>query len=366
MALHGNYSILHKSPAKYTTGTVGYGERSNWNKHGMVRSSLGKLEAVPYGYNSGAAWVLPKTAGAVSTRGTVRGDGNFLGSGALGVNASASMAGDGTISSAVVVLLLSAIADLSGNGALDAEAIGRIDAAVNMLGDGDLIASIRGLANTFSSMYGDGSLSGDGVMSIAANAALSGNGTITEATVNLIGVLSATLTGSGTLTGSVVLKLEAAAAMAGAGNLAGAISALANLTIDILGAGALSGVPRGVGSASMNIRGYGDLTPEGIRDSVWQANSASYDALGTMGAKLNDAGGGSSPEAIAAAVWAFLIESGFSADEVLRIIAAHAAGSATGLEGANPQFKGLDGTTTRIDGTYVNGVRTINNLNGDV
>ena len=79
------------------------------------------------------------------------------------------------------------------------------------------------------------------------------------------------------------------------------------------------------------IRGYGDLTPEGIRDMVWSK----------------------------------IVEAGFSAEEIMRLLAAHAAGSATGLEGSNPQFTGLDGTTIRIDGTYSGGTRTIDALNGE-
>jgi hypothetical protein len=67
---------------------------------------------------------------------------------------------------------------------------------------------------------------------------------------------------------------------------------------------------------------------------------------------------------IAASVWLRVIEAGFNAEAILRIIAAHAAGEGVGLEGVNPQFKGLDGTTVRIDGTYVSGNRTIDNLNG--
>ena len=47
------------------------------------------------------------------------------------------------------------------------------------------------------------------------------------------------------------------------------------------------------------------------------------------------------------------------------IIAAQAAGSATGLENGNPQFTGLDGVTVRIDGAYSAGTRTIDSLNGD-
>jgi len=69
-------------------------------------------------------------------------------------------------------------------------------------------------------------------------------------------------------------------------------------------------------------------------------------------------------DAIASAVWGQVIEAGFSAEQIVRLLAAHAAGAATGLEGANPQFTGLDGSTIRIDGTYVLGTRTIDALDG--
>lgn len=67
---------------------------------------------------------------------------------------------------------------------------------------------------------------------------------------------------------------------------------------------------------------------------------------------------------IANSVWGKVIEAGYTADEMLRIMTAFAAGSATGLEGANPKFTGIDGTTLRIDGAYSAGTRTIDALNG--
>lgn len=70
-------------------------------------------------------------------------------------------------------------------------------------------------------------------------------------------------------------------------------------------------------------------------------------------------------DTVAAAVWARGIEAGFSAEALLRILAAHAAGAASGLEGASTQFVGLDGTTVRIDGAYAAGTRSINALDGD-
>ena len=74
-----------------------------------------------------------------------------------------------------------------------------------------------------------------------------------------------------------------------------------------------------------------------------------------MGEKLNDAGSASNP-------WTEIIESGYTAAEILRLIVAHAAGAASGLESGTPQFKSLDGTKTRIDGTYAAGERGITDL----
>lgn len=76
-------------------------------------------------------------------------------------------------------------------------------------------------------------------------------------------------------------------------------------------------------------------------------------------------GGGPTAGDIASAVWQHLVEAGFSAEKILRIIASHAAGNATNLEGAAPAFEGLDGATTRIAATYVAGTRTITGLNGN-
>lgn len=71
-----------------------------------------------------------------------------------------------------------------------------------------------------------------------------------------------------------------------------------------------------------------------------------------------------SPQSLAGAVWSQVLEAGYTAEEIVRILAAVAAGSATGLEGSDPQFLGLDGSTVRVDGTYLGGTRTIDILNG--
>lgn len=100
------------------------------------------------------------------------------------------------------------------------------------------------------------------------------------------------------------------------------------------------------GAASFSF--YGSLTPYAIGQMV--GSTVDNSVL--------------TSDVIASAVWAKAIEAGFTAEQVLRILAAHAAGAATGLEGANPQFTGLDGATLRIDGAYSAGTRTIDALNG--
>lgn len=73
---------------------------------------------------------------------------------------------------------------------------------------------------------------------------------------------------------------------------------------------------------------------------------------------------GSSAAQVAAAVWAEMVEAGYSAAALLRLLAAQAAGDATGLDGASTTFKSLDGITTRIAGHVAGGVRTVTQRDG--
>jgi len=196
-------------------------------------------------------------------------------------------------------------------------------------------------------------------MGINAQAGLSGSGSVTSATLQLIVSMLADISGSGSITSADLRAfLNMLADLSGSGNAAGTMSALAWLSGGLEGDGAIGATITALGTLSADIRGYGDLTPEGLRDAIWNAAAASYNAVGSIGEKVNDAGSDSNP-------WNEVIESGFTAAQILRILAAHAAGAATGLEGANPQFTGLDGTTVRIDGSYSAGTRVIDALDGD-
>ena len=150
--------------------------------------------------------------------------------------------------------------------------------------------------------------------------------------MSLLSGMSAELAGSGDLAGALQALSNMTAEIGGSGDLAGALGLLVALEAVLTGAGSLDDSNlTGFGNMSASILSYGELTPEGLRDAVWSK----------------------------------VIEAGFTAEQIIRIIAAQAAGAATGLEGANPQFTGLDGTTLRIDGTYSAGTRTIDSLDGE-
>lgn len=66
-----------------------------------------------------------------------------------------------------------------------------------------------------------------------------------------------------------------------------------------------------------------------------------------------------SQDDVTGAVLESVIESGLTLKQVLRLILAATANSATGLESGSPVFKSADGTKDRISATYSAGTRTV-------
>jgi len=223
-----------------------------------------------------------------------------------------------------------------------------------------VLAKIGGGMATFRNIQGEGGVTaGNLAGGLNAVAPLTGSGTISNAALALILSAVAALTGSGTLTASILGKLEAVADLAGSGDLAGALGALADMEADLTGTGALDAVLSALAgiSADIVVTGTG-LTTANVGEAVWAAIAVSNNTAGSMGEKLNDAGSASNP-------WTEVIESGYTAAEILRIIAASTAGKTTGAGTSNMVFTGLDGTTNRIDGTLdASGNRTAVTLDG--
>ena len=216
---------------------------------------------------------------------------------------------------------------------------GGLSARRNLAGLGALVGAIAGGKNATATLSGTGSLTATGALIVSLAAALVGSGTISNA--------------------AAVAFLQLAATLAGDGDLDGALSALAHAAAALSGSGTATVTSTATGELAASITVTGDiLTSANVASSVWGAIAASNNDVGTMGEKLNDAGSASNP-------WTEVIESGYTAAQILRLIAAAIQGDATGLESGVPAFKGLDGTTDRIVGTYVAGTRTVTTRDPD-
>jgi hypothetical protein len=212
---------------------------------------------------------------------------------------------------------------------------------------------------------GGGALAGAGALGINSAATLDGIGSITNAFLALVVSAVANLVGSGSLTSDIVGRLEAAADLAGSGDATGAAGALAELLADLTGEGDASGTSTAQALMSAIIRGYGDLTPEGIRDSVWSALASQFNIAGTMGAAAQSGGsGGGGGGATPAQIWQHVIESGLTAEQIMRVMLAVLAGTTTGAGTSTESFMSVDGSTARVLSTNNDADRVTINLNG--
>ena len=178
-------------------------------------------------------------------------------------------------------------------------------------------------------------------------------GGVSEADAWAVKLAEAAITGSGELSATGGLIVQLVAAVTGSGTLSDAdIKAFLQLAAALTGSGTTTGAAAGLGALLASVAGSGT------------AANSTLTGTGALAADLVVTGAGLTTGNVGAAVWGKIIEAGYTAEEILRIIAAQAAGAATGLEGTNPQFTGLDGTTIRIDGTYSGGTRSIDNLDG--
>ena len=172
-----------------------------------------------------------------------------------------------------------------------------------------------------------------------------------------------TATGSGSMGKAAEGTAPITITLTGEGGLISSATGEALVTVSL--GGELFASKAAAGEATLTISADGTATAIGhLGGDATATVTATWTPYGIGWLEGTTEEAGLTPSGVANAVWAKVIEAGFSADQILRLLAAHAAGSATGLESANPQFTGLDGTTLRIDGAYNAGTRTIDSLNG--
>lgn len=165
--------------------------------------------------------------------------------------------------------------------------------------------------------------SGSGAMGVngaGAFAAVSSWVAVGQLVVSGVGSFAATASFSG----NAIATLSAAGAFTATSTYSAGITAKAwatgQFTPAYTGSGTMSGKGQLVGSFPDTA---GDtLTAEGVATAVWAAVATANNDTGSMGEKLNDAGSAGNP-------WATVIEGAYTAEDLLKLMAAALLGKAT-------------------------------------
>lgn len=157
-----------------------------------------------------------------------------------------------------------------------------------------LIPQISGQIASTQPIQGAGTQTGTLAGGLNAAAGLTGSGDITSAIAQLVISMAANLAGDGTVSAADLRGyLQASANLSGSGDLTAAAAALAWMSAATDGTGSITNAtPYASGNMSADILSYSALTPEGIRDAVWNAIAANYDLNATMGELLHNAAAG--------------------------------------------------------------------------
>lgn len=270
MALIGNGSVLHKSPGRFLNGygTTGGGiasMRRGLNKHGMQRNAYQSFyakSATPDGHLSPSAWVLPKTAGGMSSRNVT----------ALSLAPTASIVGGVTTTGETALTFTVADAQIFPLDDSSPMRTASATIAFSTSGTGGLIATATGVASlTFAAA--------DALLL----ASLGGQGSAAMAFTTNAPLLGAIADGSG----AAVFAITPAAAQAYPLNDAPPLcTGVASFAIT----GALT--PYAVGRMSGSTVDTSVLTSTAIAAAVWDSVAAQFADSSTFGGKLNTASSG--------------------------------------------------------------------------
>jgi hypothetical protein len=169
--------------------------------------------------------------------------------------------------------------------------------------------SVAGAIASRNRVGGDGDMAGTAQSGYNIEALVTGDGGISNAPLGLIVTIAASLIGSGTVSSAEANALASmVATITGSGDIDATAAGLADLGAALAGSGAVTANNTALMDIAATIRGYGDLTPEGLRDAVWNAMLANYQTTGSAGKTLELAGsGGVDYQALGEAVWAILL-----------------------------------------------------------
>jgi len=311
LGLLQNISVLSAEPIRNTGGAaIQCVNRSSYNRNEQqINKYVGfagidKKSGVPDGYRHPYAWNLPLNSGGIAARNSIFGEGTFDNSIiAGGKNVSIALAGIGAIYSAAANLVIYGAASLLGSGDINADIMGKFELIAELLGSGDLISSLNAAVSLLAELTASGNLTADIIAQGNMSSTVLGEGNITYAVLNSVISAVSLLSGNGTLTTDIEGIFSMSADLSASGNIISALRALGNIVAEITSAGSIDAGMRADAYMTASITPFTELSPENLAIKVWDSIATEFNRPGTMGEKLNSAGGGSSPTDIADAVW---------------------------------------------------------------
>lgn len=180
----------------------------------------------------------------------------------------------------------------------------------------------------------------DSAGGLASTNHIRGDGEISDAEAWAVKLAEAALTGTGDLTATGSLIVQLVAAITGSGTVSAAdLKAFLQLAAALTGSGTAAGTATGRGALIAALTGASSLSP-------------TLTGTGALAADIVVTGTGLTTANVGESVWQHLIEAGYSAEELLRILAAAVAGQTSGVGTSTEVYKGVDGTTDRVTTTF--------------
>lgn len=271
----------------------------------------------------------------------------------IGLSASAAMTYSATAT-------MGRVAPLSGASVYSYAAAGTVAALYGIAGSATGAFSATGTARSAIGLTGSATAAYSAMASARAALAASGAASttfsatgVTGAVVPMAGVATYTYTGGGTASIALPLAASGAYAFTGAGIVGASIQMGGDSSVTYFANGAMGRVLGVAGSAEYAFDATGLIEKEGLKGAGLMQFTADA-ALSLL-----------RPEGSVS--WDDEIEAGYTAIEILRLVATTALGHATGLGGGAVHFESMNGAVERVTATLGGGNRTITNrdVSGD-
>jgi hypothetical protein len=329
--LIGNYSVINKFPGRRLSGTSTC-DRSAYNQPGAsvnfyfadfsnIAIQSGTQSTYPLFSYSRQIGYAPPYSWNISPKSGGMGMSNYSSS-SISLNLIptypmlASLTGTGELTPTIYALgnIICALTGSSSYSA-DVNATGNITCAVT--GIGTITANMTGQGNVTIDFTGSSQFTATASLFVAMLCDLTGNGTLTADMLSYVSMLC-DLTGGGTLTANLAGQKELSASLTGTGDLAADIKGFGNMIESLIGSGSLN---------------------------------AGVDAIASMSVDIVVTGTGLTTANVGSAVWNQLIEGGYTADDLMKLMSSALVGKLAGGATTTNTIRDINDTVDRIIAT---------------